>query len=44
MWDLLGKHTGLPAPTLQGGRQADRAILYDSIPHDTPEAMVESVR
>lgn len=44
LWDLLGKHTGLPAHTLLGGRQTDRAILYQSIPHDTPEAMVESVR
>jgi L-alanine-DL-glutamate epimerase-like enolase superfamily enzyme len=44
LWDLLGKHTGLPAHTLLGGRQSDRAILYNSIPHDTPEAMVESVR
>ncbi|MCZ6722636.1 MAG: mandelate racemase/muconate lactonizing enzyme family protein [Gammaproteobacteria bacterium] len=44
LWDLLGKQTGLPAHTLLGGRQADRAILYNSIPHDTPEAMVESVK
>jgi len=44
LWDLLGKHTGLPAHTLLGGRQSNRAILYNSIPHDTPDAMVESVR
>lgn len=44
LWDLLGKHTGLPVHTLLGGRQVERAILYKAIPHDTPEAMVESVR
>ncbi len=44
LWDLLGKATELPTHTLLGGRQNERVILYNSIPHDTPEAMVESVR
>ena len=44
LWDLLGKHTGLPVHTLLGGRQSERARLYNSIPHDTPATMVESVK
>ncbi|MEM7206356.1 MAG: mandelate racemase/muconate lactonizing enzyme family protein [Pseudomonadota bacterium] len=44
LWDLLGKQTNLPVHTLLGGRQNQSAILYKSIPHDSPEAMVESVR
>jgi L-alanine-DL-glutamate epimerase-like enolase superfamily enzyme len=44
LWDLLGKHCKLPVHTLLGGRQSDKAVLYNSIPHDTPEAMVESVK
>jgi cis-L-3-hydroxyproline dehydratase len=43
LWDLLGKTTNLPVHTLLGGRQSDSAILYNSLPHDSPEAMVESV-
>ena len=44
LWDLLGKQTVLPVHTLLGGRQSKSAILYNSIPHDSPEAMVESVK
>ncbi|MFT7672297.1 MAG: L-alanine-DL-glutamate epimerase-like enolase superfamily enzyme [Gammaproteobacteria bacterium] len=44
LWDLQGKHCTLPVHTLLGGRQSYKAILYNSIPHDTPEAMVESVK
>ena len=43
LWDLLGKHTDLPVHTLLGGRQSESAILYNSIPHDSPEVMVESI-
>ncbi|MEM7293956.1 MAG: mandelate racemase/muconate lactonizing enzyme family protein [Pseudomonadota bacterium] len=44
LWDLLGKHTGLPAHTLLGGRQSENAIVYRSVPHDSPEVMVNSVQ
>ena len=44
LWDLFGKQTNLPVYSLLGGRKTERAILYKSIPHDTPEAMVDSVK
>ena len=42
-WDLFGKATELPVHTLLGGRQAAAVPLYVTIPHDTPQTMVESV-
>ncbi|MBX2883878.1 MAG: mandelate racemase/muconate lactonizing enzyme family protein [Granulosicoccus sp.] len=42
-WDLLGKFTGLPVKTLLGGAEVDGARLYDSIPMDTPQAMINTI-
>ena len=43
LWDILGKAAGLPAKTLLGGSEVDGALLYDSIPMDTPDTMVATV-
>ena len=42
-WDILGQATGLPVSTLLGGRFGETVKLYQSISHDTPEAMVASL-
>ena len=42
-WDLLGKSVGLPVKTLLGGAEVNGATLYDSIPLDTPEVMIETI-
>ncbi len=42
-WDLLGKSAGLPVRTLLGGAEVDGARLYDSIPMDTPAAMLSTI-
>ncbi len=42
-WDLLGKSAGLPVKTLLGGAEVDGARLYNSIPMDTPQAMISTI-
>lgn len=43
-WDLLGKATGQPISTLLGGRFMDAVPAYASIPINTPENMVETLK
>jgi cis-L-3-hydroxyproline dehydratase len=38
-WDLLGQAADMALSTLLGGRFGDDAELYQTIPHDTPDAM-----
>ena len=43
-WDLLGKLTGLTISALMGGRHQSAIPAYASIPLDTPQEMVASLR
>ena len=38
-WDLLGQAAEMTLSTLLGGRFGDDVDLYQTIPHDTPDAM-----
>jgi len=38
-WDVLGQAAGMALSTLLGGRFGDDVELYQTIPHDTPDAM-----
>lgn len=42
-WDILGQVSELPVCTLLGGRFGDSVTLYQSIPHDTPQAMAAAL-
>ncbi len=42
-WDILGQAAELPVCTLLGGRFGEEVTLYQSIPHDTPQAMVSAL-
>lgn len=42
-WDILGQAAGLPVAMLLGGRFGADVALYQSIPHDTPEAMAAAL-
>ncbi len=42
-WDVLGTFAGLPVKTLLGGAEVTGARLYDSIPMDAPDTMVETL-
>jgi cis-L-3-hydroxyproline dehydratase len=43
LWDLLGKHTGLPVCVLLGGRFGESVRLYRAISQESPEAMAVKV-
>jgi L-alanine-DL-glutamate epimerase-like enolase superfamily enzyme len=42
-WDILGKHCGLPACVLLGGRHGEDFVLYRAISQAAPEAMAANV-
>ena len=44
LWDLLGKHVGLPVCTLLGGRYGDDVRLYRAISQESPEKMAAKVK
>ena len=43
-WDILGKHTGLSACELLGGRHGEDFILYRAISQQSPQDMVANVQ
>lgn len=44
LWDIAGKHFGVPAYQLLGGRTRDKARAYYHVVGDTTEGMVEACR
>ena len=44
LWDIAGKHFGVPAYQLMGGRVRDRARVYYHVIGDTREKLVQGVR
>ncbi|XZE51769.1 cis-3-hydroxy-L-proline dehydratase [Planctomycetaceae bacterium SH139] len=44
LWDLLGKHVGLPVCTLLGGRYGEEVRLYRAISQESPEQMAAKVK
>jgi D-galactarolactone cycloisomerase len=44
LWDILGKHTGLPVASLLGGRSRDRIQAYCSLLMDEPDQMADVIR
>jgi len=43
-WDILGKFTELPLCELFGGRIDQEITIQNSVPTDTPEGMIESIK
>ena len=44
LWDIAGKHFGVPAYQLMGGRVRDKARVYYHVIGDTREKLVQGVR
>ena len=44
LWDIAGKHFGVPAYQLLGGRTRDKARVYYHVSGDTKEKLVQGVR
>ena len=44
MWDIAGKHLGVPVYQLMGGKTRDRARVYYHVFGDTREKLVQGVR
>ena len=44
LWDIAGKHFGVPAYQLMGGKTRDKARVYYHVTGDTREKLVQGVR
>ena len=44
MWDIMGKHFGVPAHQLMGGRTRDKARVYYHVFGDTRETLIQGVK
>ena len=44
LWDIAGKHFGVPVHQLLGGRVRDRARVYYHVFGDTKEALIQGVK
>ena len=44
MWDIAGKHFGVPVYQLMGGKTRDKARVYYHVSGDTREKLVQGVR
>ena len=44
LWDIAGKHFGVPAYQLLGGRTRDKARVYYHVRGDTKEKLIQGVR
>ena len=44
MWDIMGKHFGVPAYQLMGGRTRDKARVYYHVFGDTRETLIQGVK
>ena len=44
MWDIAGKHFGVPVHQLMGGRTRDKARVYTHVFGDTKETLLQGVR
>ena len=44
MWDIAGKHFGVPAYQLMGGKTRDKARVYYHVSGDTREKLVQGVK
>ena len=43
IWDIIGKHTGLPVVGLMGGSQSEDVELYRAISQESPDIMASKV-